>query len=302
MLSHESLSERATLREARTGLARVLVAIDLTVSSPPVLRRAGRLPLAADAQVVVLHALEPAKGDRSSLGERGLRHAIRQLSRAGGSAGLSVSGRLEQGDWKEHLARLAQELQPELIVMGHPRQPSSGIRRLWERAEGNLLDRVPGDLLIISSEVARAYRRPLVSLDANEEVQPLMDAALRLCPEPSALVAVHELDTSYELVLHQTGAAASRLLEWREAAMKRARRELEERLHDYRERQLPLEVRIRSGEPFEAILEEGHRHRADLVVMGKHARPSLARLLHPHEAERVLASCSCDVLIVDLAR
>lgn len=55
---------------------------------------------------------------------------------------------------------------------------------------------------------------------------------------------------------------------------------------------------VSEGIPFEEIVREARRRRADLIVMGTHGRTGVARLILGSVASRVLALAACSVLTV----
>jgi len=55
---------------------------------------------------------------------------------------------------------------------------------------------------------------------------------------------------------------------------------------------------IKSGDPFESILDAAEERRADLIVLATHGRTGLKRLLIGNVAEKVVRHAPCPVLIV----
>ena len=55
---------------------------------------------------------------------------------------------------------------------------------------------------------------------------------------------------------------------------------------------------IKSGDPFEAILDAAEERRADLIVLATHGRTGIKRLLIGSVAEKIVRHSRCPVLIV----
>ena len=61
---------------------------------------------------------------------------------------------------------------------------------------------------------------------------------------------------------------------------------------------LRLETRVKSGQPFEQILELTEHEAVDLIVMGTHGRTGLKHVILGSVAERVVRLAPCPVLTV----
>lgn len=79
-----------------------------------------------------------------------------------------------------------------------------------------------------------------------------------------------------------------------------ARQHLDATLARLRQRNLEGDAELRSGAPWQAILDAAQEHHADLIVMGTHGRGPLARLLLGSVAERVVRAAACPVLTTRL--
>jgi nucleotide-binding universal stress UspA family protein len=65
-----------------------------------------------------------------------------------------------------------------------------------------------------------------------------------------------------------------------------------------RPRELPVERRVRQGDPAEQIAAEARDWPADLVILGTHARTGTDRLLLGSVAEAALRDLPCDALVI----
>ena len=59
---------------------------------------------------------------------------------------------------------------------------------------------------------------------------------------------------------------------------------------------------MRTGTPYQAILDTAKRHKADLIIMGTHGRTGLSHMLMGSVAERVVRGAECPVLTVRLGK
>jgi nucleotide-binding universal stress UspA family protein len=79
--------------------------------------------------------------------------------------------------------------------------------------------------------------------------------------------------------------------EWVEA-------ELERRAADARTRGVTVRVAVRSGSPWQEIVDLASDEQADLVILGTHGRGGLGRALLGSVADRVVRMAPCPVLTV----
>jgi len=305
MLSHKPAEHLGLGSGGTVGLARVLVATDFSPHSDCALARALRLPLREGAEVLVVHALpdEPASGGGHEEAEALARHALEETvhhtweERA--RVACDVRGLLVRGLLAESLPQVARGFGAELVVLGRPRRPGSLLTRVRERMDGGLVESIPTALLVVGPPPVASYRRPLVAVDFTEASRLALEAVLRLCPDASRVVVLHDYDTSYELVLHQAAARLSRVLEYQREAKERARAELHRFLAPYQQAGVRFDVCVRSGETPASILDFAQEEHADLVAVGRHLRSGLGRIVRPHVAQQVVRESACDVLVLE---
>lgn len=305
MLSHASTEHRGLGPGGTVGLSRVLVAMDFAPPSACALARALQLPLQEGAEILLVHAL-PAKatlGGWRDEEEARARHTLEKAvhhtreERAKGPGG--VRGLLVRGTLGETLTHAARDFGAELVVLGRPRRPGSLLARMRERVAGGLIESLPTALLVVGLPPVCTYRRPLVAVDFTAASRHALEATLRLCPGVSHVAVLHDYDASYELVLHQSAASTSRLLEYRREAKAQARAELHRFLAPYRDAGIHFDELVCSGEASASILEIAQEQHADLVAVGRHIRSWLGQLVRPHVAQQVVRESICDVLILE---
>lgn len=287
------------------GLSRVLVATDFSPHSACAQVRAFQLPLQEGAEILLVHALpeETTVGGRhqeeEALARHALEEAVHHTREERARAACKVRGLLVRGKPAEAITQTARDFGAEVVVMGRPRRPGSLLARMRERMAGGIIESIPTTLLVVGPPPVCPYRRPLVAVDFTEASRHALEAALRLCPGADRVTVLHDYDTSYELVLHQSGAPTSQLLEYQHEARERARAELHRFLAPYREAGVHFDELVRSGVATTCILEIAHEENADLVAVGRHMREGLGRLVRPPVAQQVVRESTCDVLILE---
>jgi len=135
---------------------RILLVVDLTEDSLPIGRRAQALATAVGAQVDVLHVVEyvpvepmgetlmPAMQIEDELLER----AKQRLVALGGQLGIpATSCRVEAGNVKAEIVRIARELHSDLIVLGS--RERHGLSILVNFTEDTVLHAAPCDVLAV---------------------------------------------------------------------------------------------------------------------------------------------------------
>ncbi len=85
-------------------------------------------------------------------------------------------------------------------------------------------------------------------------------------------------------------------------AMKRAAQDTKKELQEYVAKKVPAEVSVTfavtEGTPYERILEEAQKIKADLIVLHSHLRKHLNRVLLGSCAQRVVEHAHCSVTVL----
>ncbi|EPX62105.1 universal stress family protein [Cystobacter fuscus DSM 2262] len=287
------------------GLSRVLVATDFSPHSSCALARALQLPLRKGAEILLVHALSAEASEKGrheeqeALARHALEESVHHTQEARAQVACDVRGLLVWGIPAEALTQTARDFGAELVVLGRPRHPGSLLERMRERLAGGLIERIPTALLVVGPPPVCPYRRPLVAVDFTEASRRALETVLRLCPGASRVAVLHGYDTSYVLVLHQSAAQPSRIMEYLREAKARARTELQRFLVPYRDAGVHFDELVRSGEATACILEIAQQEQADLVAVGRHLRLGLGRIVRPHTAPQIARESSCDVLVLE---
>lgn len=276
-------------------LSRVLVAVDLSPGSARVVRRAARLPLAADGHLMLLHVVShrlPA--DARAAAERDARRALAALARRE-LAGRSVRTVVASGAVAATLAARARAARAELIVVGR-----AGARPLRDAFIGSNAERVLRrsrvPVLVVRRAARHAYQRPLLAVDFDHAAGAALDLLPRLldAPPPAALL-VHVDDRPLAGRLYPSVSAR--------ADHRAARRRLAGRLAQLvAARPAPAAVQwrmlVRFGSPRLTLPPLVAARRIDLLALGTRARAGLAQAFLGTVAGDLLRSVACDVLLV----
>ena len=135
---------------------RVLVAIDLSDASGPILERALRVSQSLNAELHLLHVVEyipvepmgeallPAVDIEQELAE-GARRRLEELATAAGAAELSRQ--VVTGSIKSEVVRVARELEVDLIIIGSKERHGLGV--MVNLTEDTILHAAPCDVLAV---------------------------------------------------------------------------------------------------------------------------------------------------------
>lgn len=82
------------------------------------------------------------------------------------------------------------------------------------------------------------------------------------------------------------------------ALRERAEQQMTQLAKEARRNGVRCDVLIRDGEPFVQVIRCAREVKADIVVMGSHARTGLAKMLLGSVAEKVVREAPCSVLVV----
>jgi nucleotide-binding universal stress UspA family protein len=171
----------------------------------------------------------------------------------------------------------AQELQPDLIVMG--RHGVTGLSRLlMGSVTARVIGHSPFNVLVVPPGVSPGFKRLLVAHDGSPYSDAAWEEALRLAVQFGAalIAATVAPDPQADEALEITRTL-------------RARAE---------QRGLALDTMVLRGRTDEAIVSAARFKEADLIVLGSHGRTGLKRLLMGSVAERVIGQSPCAVLVV----
>ena len=260
------------------------------------LKRASLLHLAPEAHVAILMR-QGADLTGSDLAPSEARLAAR-LQAVGGR--LSRIGLSTDDDVVAAFSRYREQDGPELVIIA--REPRGVIARLLGDTPEKLARHGRAPVLVTRLPAREPYRRVLVGIDYSEVSREALELALRLTkPEAGTLDVLHCHDTSYALVLHQSGASAEQLTAYYRRMYTEAEVKLRAFLGRYLEHGADLHPLVRAGDPRAELEHAAREQGTELLVIGKRARQGLGHALLGSVAEACLRRAGCDVLVVPQA-
>jgi nucleotide-binding universal stress UspA family protein len=286
----------------------LLIPVDLSAAMELVLARATLLPLAKNAQLILLHVVprllpREARLRAESDAKKALELAARNLASKLPES-VKVVPRVVVGVAAAEIARQARSHKAELIVMGR-----GGGRTLRDIFLGSTAERVirRGQLpvLMVRLRPHGTYRRPLLALDTDQAAHDVLALALRALPPPRPHVGlVHAYDAPYDGMLYPSLSP--------EQGQEHRKHYRQKALHDIAQTVaialtelkaspddgLSLKSHIQHGSPRTVIPSTVAKLRADLLILGTHGRAGIAHALLGTVAGDVLREVPCDVLVV----
>ncbi len=209
----------------------MLVATDFSEASTHAVGRAGHLPLADGAKVLVTHVL-PSRMP-AEVGSRALQATARELERvaerlrnmlrAEGSS-ATVDTHIARGKPVEAILRRARAFGAELIVLG--RHGDKPLRNMFLGSTAENVIR-GGDLpvLIANRRAPGPYLRPVVAVDADETSKRAASFVPTLMTPGSELTLVHAYDVPLEYAVFP-GLTAKEYKHYRQTFKATAERKL----------------------------------------------------------------------------
>jgi nucleotide-binding universal stress UspA family protein len=280
-------------------MRKILVATDFSEPARVAVQRAGLLAAARGAEVVILHAFDPAAYDRvteDALAEE--RTALRLLldEACGGLArqGVSASSELVEGRAEEVIAHAAAAGGADVVLIGaHGR---TGLRRVLLGSVAERLVRschVP--VLVARGRAAGSFARVLCATDFTEHAERALEAALELTSPGGRVDVLHVTQLPTYSTDDLRVMAAATLIADLEAEARRSGDQLLARHR--REGGVTVTFEHEHGRTRDAILArlEGGAH--DLVALGSHGRSGAARLFLGSVAEAIIRHAPCSVLV-----
>jgi nucleotide-binding universal stress UspA family protein len=144
------------------------------------------------------------------------------------------------------------------------------------------------------------FHRILVATDLTEASEPALAEAIGLARDSGAeLLVAH----AYQLpnATEAQSVAAGVFEEWDSNLRSRVEERLQPIVARAQKEGLQAGALILTGAPYEAIAEAARQKKADLVVIGTHARKGVSRFFLGSVASRIISTASCPVLTVRAA-
>jgi nucleotide-binding universal stress UspA family protein len=287
----------------------LLAATDFSAPARHALERAAQLAAAhPGAQLTLTHVLSESmlarlrgvmRDEAPAMEVRVVREAERVLAelaaRLAAQHACPVKTRLGRGSVLDAITDLADELQPDLLVMG-----ARGTHFVRGFLLGSTTERVlrktRRPVLAVKQRPHGAYRRVLVPVDFSDHSAAAAQTAHRWLPD-AEIILLHAYEVDIEGTLRFANIDDEQIHEYRVRAREEALDAMTEFVDKLSIPPARLTRLVVHGAPTLRILEHEQSLDADLIAMGKHGQSTLEELLLGSVAKHVIAYCSCDVLV-----
>jgi nucleotide-binding universal stress UspA family protein len=278
----------------------MLLATDLSSRCDRALDRAAQLAEQWQAELLVIHVLDPREGfierrhlddlpswrrppDRKALAEARVRADLPE-----GFGRVTV--RVEEGNPAGIIDEIARAEGCDLVVTGVARDETLG-RYFLGATVDHLVRRTPVPILIVKSR-AKPYREIVVATDFSESSRHALNAAAAFFPH-AALTLLHAFEVPFAGLL-DNGDFRDRLRIMQQEASDKFVTE-SDLTEDQRR---ALHVLVEYGAPELMIRAYMQARGANLVALGTHGRSAVFDVLIGSTAKRILELAPADVLLV----
>lgn len=285
----------------------ILVATDFSKTAAFAERRAAMLAAEHGAELTLLHvvsglALErlrqlllhgraPANPELLAHFEAELRQIAENLAK---EYGITAHTRLIVGNPHDDIARAANEVHADLIVVG---ATGTAIREFFLGATAeDVICQAQQPTLVIRHAPLVTYQRVIAAVDLSPFSSAVIDVACRVAPQANLILA-HAFTVEFESKLRFIGAAEQDIQRYRQDARHHAQTQMQ-----ILAQALPAETmtvsRLEHGLPEDVLPELARGIGADLLVVGKHDTSEVEELLLGSVTRHLLFEAGCDVLVM----
>jgi nucleotide-binding universal stress UspA family protein len=293
-----------------TTVKRVLYATDLSPISEPawnVARQFGRL---FDAEILLVHVVPSVMppvagylpphlyGELVKSARREAETGFDRLLATVPRSGLKIRIRLEDGAPAERILAVAEEEQPDVIIVGtHCR---AGLQRaILGSVADRLVRQAPCPVLTVRPSLegtsGGTIRRICYATDFSPAARAAWPWALSIARAADAEIDLVHVAVSPARDLHLPAEALGRLAHMLD---EQARQETQRFLETSPGSHARVEVHVTHGDPGEQIVDRAQARSADLIVMGTHGWSGLVRWMLGSVAHHVIQTALCPVLTV----
>jgi len=280
---------------------RIVAGVSELTADDPTLLVATEVARSAGAELHLVHAyqlpplmtlspgLEGASPEGAAHYRRMLLDSLETAARAL-PGGETARCRVVLGPPAPMLACVAAEVRADLLIVGAARGSRLGRAILGTTAQ-RVLREATVPVLVARRPVTAPLRRVLLTTDLSESSAAVHETAL-----DALTLFFHAPTQARSLLVLGWSPAPSPLTP--EVLERAARDELESFLRRRGRVGPPVEAVVRTGIPADEIVAEAREWRADLLVVGTHARGWGARMMLGSVAEASLRDAPCNVLAV----
>ena len=271
----------------------VVAGVDLTAMGRRVADRARLVAESQDAELALVHVLEPvaeamiSPGIAAIMREHQIAEAERLAEWCRGRASVTVTIDVVKGTPSWELSTRAKTA--GLVVVG-----SSSIDAF---TAGPIARRVArkstGDTLIVRRQPRVPYRRIVAAVDFSEASRVAVERSLELFPD-SDLTVLYSLPSRFDPIMSNAGLFKEEIDASRGTRLEAAADRMAEFSQEWNDEVRTL---IADGPPTETIDEVVRRRNADLVVVGNRGATATRMVLLGTVAEGLVGHAPCDVLV-----
>ena len=242
------------------------------------------LPVTKNSQVTVLRVISPKTTEEESAVRQNAELKIKDLTSKLGIDGGNVASRVEEGEAKTTVLKVAQEIDADLIIMG-----SRGLGKLQSILSNSVSQYVfqltDRSMLLVKDDIyVKKLKRVMVAIDKSPAASYALDITLTLLQgykDAEILLTRINPDLDPNLKLSQEDMENNPILAPAIAKIKRAG--------------LDYQCLVTGGRPAQKICSLAEARNADLLVIGSpERRPSIAKNLP--DIERLLGSSLSDYI------
>lgn len=210
--------------------------------------------------------------------------------------GVEISKAIRSGEPSEGLCQAAEELQADLVVVGHGK---TGIKRfLLGSVAEKVIRRCRSNVLVSRGSTRNEFRRILVPVNFDQWSDPAIECAAALASRDAVIELLHCWHLPLGLEEVWGTQQTPMMSEIRQAMIDRIDEKLNELLLRHRKPHLDIlfdEVEASAQRGIFKRLDVGEY---DLVVVGSHGREGVSRMLLGSVAEATMRHAPCPALIV----
>ena len=291
-----------------TEIRSVVVATDLSAPARRAVDRAARLAKPLNASLALVHAINASMVNELrrwlDIGgdiEQSILDDVRaRLHHLAGEIGtrhrITVNERTVTGRPVDEIARVAEELQADLIVTGTLGGGPFRSHLIGSTAE-RIVRKATRPVLMVRQLAHEPYRRALVAIDFSRWSAPSLAIAAAVAPD-AHFVLVHCVDVPFEGRMRLAGVSERAIDKYRTDAGNEASQRLAEVATQFG---LPADrwtaIAPTGLDPWMQIVRQEQEQDCDLIVIGKHGRNAVEELLLGSTTNKVIAESSSDVLV-----
>ena len=287
---------------------RILVPVDFSQAGQRAVESAVSLAVHFQAELTFLHVLEPVADDPeivlhwAEFPEQREEHAKRELQRIVDQHGVSGAERVVvTGRAFEEILRLLSVRPHELVVMGQAQRESGFIKGLLGATVERVVRHAPVPVLMVREDHEAVKQQPQRLALATD----FSEASLVAFPWAEALSRAYGAAIELVNVQEPMGLPGTVEYERHQDQIDELRAEAEERLRDFREMNLAVDLEVtttvREGSPASALCRLARDRAVDLLLVATRGTEGWRRVWMGGTTEEVLRQAPCPVVIIPSA-